>query len=114
MKGWSRSRRRGREVVFERMELWPRLMRLENRGGGVSKGWRGGCVGRGRREGGRECTYERKVDLPHSGSPSRRIVTVGGSSINLLWWMRLSLHDETGGLRAWGGPPRSWRRSPSQ
>lgn len=45
-------------------------------GGGVSGGGEGG-------EGWREGTYERNVDLPHSGSPRRRIVIVGGSSINL-------------------------------
>lgn len=27
-------------------------------------------------------TYERKVDLPQSGSPRRRMETVGGSSMN--------------------------------
>ena len=30
--------------------------------------------------------YERKVDLPHAGSPRRRIVTEGGASINW-WWL---------------------------
>ena len=32
------------------------------------------------------CVYERKEDLPHSGSPSRRIVIIGGgSSIKRIW-----------------------------
>ncbi len=29
--------------------------------------------------------YERKVDLPHEGSPRRRMVTVGDLSIGVSW-----------------------------
>lgn len=35
---------------------------------------------------GRSGAYERKVDLPQSGSPRRRMVIVGGSSINRHCW----------------------------
>jgi hypothetical protein len=52
----------------------------------------GACFGGGGME---ICTYERNVDLPHSGSPSKRIETVGvsRSSINCCYfqggaWLR--------------------------
>lgn len=73
-KGWSRSRRRGREAVCWRVELAPWLSLLRDQV--LSVGFGDDGKGRGRR------LYERKVDLPQSGSPRRRMVTVGGLSMD--------------------------------